>query len=89
MLQAFISFLLLDTYPASLAIPIIANGTTYIHPARITLGRYPVTVDRNPGLRQKKKSRVIYIHTKARMTTVTNYIGLENFQYKNRENIKG
>lgn len=39
MLQAFISSLLLETQPDSLAIARIAKGTTYINPFRIALGR--------------------------------------------------
>lgn len=54
MLQALISSLLLATHPATLAIANIANGTTYINPLSTTLGRYPVTIELNPGLKNEQ-----------------------------------
>jgi hypothetical protein len=54
MLQALISSLLLETYPDTLAIANIANGTMYINPLSTTLGRYPVTIELNPGLKNEQ-----------------------------------
>ena len=52
MLQALISSLLLAMHPDTLAIANIANGTMYINPLSTTLGRYPVTMELNPGLKR-------------------------------------
>lgn len=54
MLQALISSLLFEIQPGNLAIPNIAKGTMYINPLRMTLGRYPVTTELNPGLQQNR-----------------------------------
>ena len=54
-MEALISFWLLAIQPSNDAIPSIANGTKYIKPFKIMLGRYPVTIEFKPGLQDYKK----------------------------------
>lgn len=56
MLQVFISSLLLEIDPPSLAIPRIAKGTIYMNPLRMALGRYPVMTELKPGLHSNQES---------------------------------
>lgn len=67
MLVAFISSLLFDIQPATLAIPSIAKGTMYMNPLRTALGRYPVMIELKPGLYNtpiiKKKYTLVKKHS--------------------------